>query len=141
MGPQNGEPLCPCQMRAILAFQPFDLSSLDMSNVRISTDPPWPSPPDDDVDMRGHSTMTEQSMVERVARALYAHDAARSRIASPAWDECEPVYRQHFQEQARLAIAATRLTDDDVASHPTLGTEGQEWHNFVVDEALKEQGK
>ena len=51
------------------------------------------------------------TMIEKVAKALYEHQASLSNFSSPSWDEAptfSPFFREHWTAVARAAINAMR---------------------------------
>lgn len=78
------------------------------------------------------------SMIERVAKAV---------TEAIALQNVDPFSIRNFggvnptidwKRVSRAAIEATRITDEDVMAHPTMGSHDQESFNFVIDAALAE---
>jgi hypothetical protein len=88
------------------------------------------------------------SMVERVARALYERNEARSNVLGPPWEKLmELPMRLHYEEMARVAVEAMREPTAEmvaavIAKYGYLpgGTFWADVHNTMIDAALKEQG-
>ncbi len=68
---------------------------------------------------------SDAELVERVARAIYAHDPLIQRPDSPdgnrllAWDDVEKVFKQKTRSLARAAIAALQPQERSGAATPT----------------------
>lgn len=73
-------------------------------------------------------------MIERVAKRLWDHSF--DRMPEPPWEQTTELQKRFNRMLAREAIAAMRVTDDDVMAHPWLGSDEQDAINEYIDGAL-----